>query len=74
MLDQRLNGISVGELGLIAAIAGYYGAAPIFASGEKVLAEALLPGIHTAWVKRGVTQDNGIGLNTRQYEEPFLGA
>lgn len=77
VLDQRLNGISVGELGLIAAIAGFYGAAPIFASGEKALAEeaeALLPGIHTAWVKRGVTQDNGIGLNTRQYEEHNLGA
>lgn len=77
VLEHKINGISVGEFGECAMIAGFYGAASIFASGERALAaeaKALIPEIHTVEVKYGVTQDDGAFCDTDEYEDHNLGA
>lgn len=53
----RCNGEEVGELGLNAALAAHYGAAPVLATGDDTLAreaESIVPGITTVTVKRAV--------------------
>ena len=53
----RCNGQELGELGLNAALAVHYGAAPVLATGDDTLAreaESLVPGITTVTVKRAV--------------------
>lgn len=53
----RLNGVSVGELGLNAALAGYYDAPVALVAGDEAAcaeAEALLPGVETVAVKQGI--------------------
>ena len=60
-LDMKINGISMGEFGEIAAIAGFYGVPAIFGSGDRAFCEeakALLPQVHTVDVKYGVTLDD----------------
>lgn len=77
VLEQRLNGVVVGEFGLYAYIAGFYGASAIFAAGERALAaeaKALVPHIYTVEVKYGVTQDDGTDCDAKSYEEHNLGA
>jgi D-amino peptidase len=54
----RLNGQEVGEWGLNAALAGYYGVPLVFASGDRALVEqvhAVLPEVETVAVKEGVS-------------------
>lgn len=51
----RCNGQELGELGLNAALAAYYGAVPLLATGDDTLAreaESIVPGITTVTVKR----------------------
>ena len=77
VLEHRLNGISVGEYGQNAAVAGFYGVKPIFASGERALKEEIeeiTPWVHTVEVKYGVTEDNGANCDAEQYERHNLGA
>jgi len=77
VLERRLNGIVVGEFGLGAYIAGFYGVSSIFAAGERALtteAKALVPHIHTVEVKYGVTLDDGADCDAKSYEEHNLGA
>lgn len=77
VIDSRINGISVGETGKAAMIAGFYGASPIFAAGEEALEAELKElgeRIHFVSVKRGVTMDNGLYLDTDEYEKHNLGA
>ncbi len=54
VLDLRINGQSMGEFGLNAMIAGYFGASMIMVSGDQALAEearSLLPEVECAQVK-----------------------
>jgi len=55
--DFRINGQSVGEMGIEACFAGHWGIPVIFAQGDETAcreAEGMFPGIVTACVKRSV--------------------
>jgi len=57
ILDLRVNGLSLPELGWNALIAGYYGVPLVFVSGDEAIcrqALELIPNIHTVAVKTGV--------------------
>jgi D-amino peptidase len=57
--NWTFNGISLGEMGLQAAIAGHYGVPFVFASGDLHACremEALIPGIVTVPVKIGLSR------------------
>ena len=75
VIDERANGLSIGELALCAK---ELGVPVILACGEEALAreaEALTPGVVTAAVKRGLVDDNGCrDLSTEQYAVAKLGA
>jgi D-aminopeptidase len=67
----------MGEFGECAAIAGFYGAAAVFGSGDRAFTEeagALTPWIHTAEVKRGVNLDDGARCDAGAYRRHTLGA
>ena len=58
--DFRINGQSVGEMGIEACYAGHWGVPIIFAQGDESAcreAEAMFPGIVTACVKRATSRD-----------------
>ena len=58
--DFRINGQSVGEMGIEACFAGYWGIPVIFAQGDDAAcreAEGMFPGIVTACVKRATGPD-----------------
>ena len=77
VLEYRFNGISMGEFGKCAAIAGFYGTPVLFGAGDRAFTEearALIPQIHTVAVKRGVTLDDGADCSDREYENHNLGA
>jgi len=61
--DWSINGISFGEMGLQALIAGHYGVPMIFVSGDwhacREIGE-LIPGIVTAAVKRGLSRRSAV--------------
>jgi D-amino peptidase len=64
--DFRINGQSVGEMGIEACFAGHWGIPVIFAQGDEAAcreAEAMFPGIVTAQVKRSVSRDRCEGLD-----------
>lgn len=78
-LDQRVNGISIGEYGMMALCAMELGIPTIFAAGEEALcreAEALTPGVVTVAGKRGVNPDNGesASMTFAQYQKVNLSA
>ncbi|HXE56704.1 MAG TPA: M55 family metallopeptidase [Gemmatimonadales bacterium] len=58
--EVRLNGRPVGELGINAALAGYYGVPVVLVSGDAALAaearELLGEGVHTVVVKEAVSR------------------
>jgi D-amino peptidase len=57
--NYSFNGLSLGEAGLQAAIAGHYGVPFVFASGDAHLCQemaALIPGVVTAPVKVGLSR------------------
>lgn len=61
-----INGLEVGETGINAAIAGYYGVPLIFVAGDLAVAkeaEALIPNIGTVAVKEGVSRRAAKCLN-----------
>lgn len=77
VLEQRVNGISMGEYGLNAIVAGFYGTPAIFAAGERALAKEvkeLTPWVHTVEVKYGICRDNGANCDTEQYTRHNWGA
>ena len=77
LIDVRINGVSVGEFGEIAAIAGFYGVPAIFGSGDRAFtreAKQLIPQIHTVEVKRGVMPGRGDECSTEEYEKRNGGA
>jgi len=58
--DFRINGQSVGEMGIEACYAGHWGVPVIFAQGDQAgcrEAEGMFPGIVTACVKRATSRD-----------------
>jgi D-amino peptidase len=76
-LDLSINGLSIGELGQFALCALELGVPCIFASGDEALcreAEALIEGIETVAVKRGLQPDAGATLCTREYMRHNLAA
>ncbi len=55
--DLQINGVSVGEGGMNAALAAWYGVPVVMVSGDDVAVEevkALVPGIHGVAVKRAI--------------------
>ncbi len=78
-LDQRINGLSIGEYGALALCAMELGIPTIFAAGEEALcreAEALTPGVVTVAGKRGILPDDGASshLNFQEYCQCNLSA
>ena len=77
VLEQRINGMPVGEYAENAIMAGFYGVPAIFASGERALKEEIMeitPWVHTVEVKYGITRDNGANCDAEQYARHNLGA
>ena len=77
VLDKRLNGISIGEFGMAVFICSELGTTPIFGSGDLAFtkeAKALVPGIETVAVKRGLTPGMGSECDTDQYRNQNLAA
>lgn len=65
----RCNGQELGELGLNAALAAYYGAVPVLATGDDTLAreaQSVVPGITTVEVKRAVGNRAAEGLHPEE--------
>ena len=63
ILDIRLNGLSVGEIGIEAAVAGDFGVPLILYTGDSagaVEARALVPGLVTAVVKESMGAASGL--------------
>ncbi|MFO8059277.1 MAG: M55 family metallopeptidase [Bacillota bacterium] len=57
VLEYRINGQRLGEIGMNAALAGHYGVPVVFLSGDDcavIEVEDLIPGVHTACVKQYV--------------------
>lgn len=65
----RLNGQAIGETAQFALFSGALGVPVIFLSGDEAAcqeAEALLPGIVTATVKRGLGRESAISLSATE--------
>jgi D-aminopeptidase len=65
----NLNGVSVGEIGIEAAIAGDYGVPLVMITGDSAgieEAEKLIPGVVGAAVKTSVTNSGGICFSVKQ--------
>jgi D-amino peptidase len=61
--DWTINGVSIGEMGLQALIAGHFGVPMIFVSGDAHACREirdLIPGIGTAAVKRGLSRRSAV--------------
>ncbi len=61
--DLRLNGVSVGEIGMEAAIAGDYGVSVVLITGDSAAiqeAEELLPGVRGISVKEALSQEGAL--------------
>ncbi len=69
-IDLAINGLSIGEFGQLAMCASELGVRTIFGSGDEAFAkeaEALVPGIETVAVKRGIRSGTGEDLNVEEY-------
>jgi D-amino peptidase len=69
-LDLTINGVSIGEFGQMALCASEMGVRVLFGAGDEAFtreAEALVPGIETVAVKRGVKPGTGDELTAEQY-------
>ncbi len=70
VLEMSVNGVAIGEFGQVVLCASQLGIPAIFAAGEKAFAreaEALVPGIETAWGKRGLTAGRGDECSVEEY-------
>lgn len=77
VIDETVNGISIGEYGELALCAMELEIPTIFASGEKALcheAEALTPGVVTVSVKEGTLTDGLDTLDCDNYHKAKLAA
>jgi D-amino peptidase len=69
-LDLSINGVSIGEFGQLAMCASELGVRTLFGSGDAAFTEeakALVPGIETVAVKRGVKPGRGDELTEEEY-------
>lgn len=76
-IDLSVNGVSIGEFGQFAMCAAELGVPAFFGSGDLAFtkeAEALVPGIVTCAVKRGVTSGTGEECTRDEYERRNAGA
>jgi len=65
----RLNGITIGESVISAAVAGYYGVPVLLVSGDNYVcqeAEEAIPSVRTVCVKEGIARGAGIILTPKQ--------
>jgi len=72
VVDQRVNGISVGEFGQVVYMGAAMGIRPIFGSGDKAFcaeAQAMCPHIHTVCVKEGLMPGAGADCTAEAYRE-----
>lgn len=70
VLDQRINGISVGEFGMLVYMAAALGIRPVYGSGDKAFCEeavALCPNLHTTCVKEGLMPGEGAECLAEEY-------
>jgi D-amino peptidase len=77
VLDDRINGISIGEFGHMAMIASFLGIRSIFGAGDEAFtheAKALVKGIETVSIKRGLTPGSGDEYDCSGYRNRNLGA
>lgn len=68
----KLNGREVGEYGLNAAIAGYFGVPVVFIAGDRAVVEqarALIPGVEGLAVKEGIGQTAARTLHPAEARE-----
>ncbi|MBN1809169.1 MAG: M55 family metallopeptidase [Planctomycetes bacterium] len=78
-IDYRINGLSVGEFGQLVLMASEMNVRTVFATGDEAFereAEALVPGIATAAVKRGLnrSRDDEADIDTMTYKARNLDA
>jgi D-amino peptidase len=76
-VDLSINGRSIGEFGQLALCASELGIRTIFGAGDLAFtkeAEALVPGIETVWVKRGLSPGSGDELDEDAYRVKNRGA
>ena len=69
-IDLSINGISIGEFGQFGMCASELGIRAIFGSGDEAFtkeAQALIPGIETVAVKRGIMPGKGDELTSDEY-------
>lgn len=69
-LELSINGTAIGEFGQLAMCASFVGVRSIFAAGEQALADearALVPGIETVAVKRGLKPGRGDECTEDEY-------
>jgi D-amino peptidase len=77
VLGISVNGVAVGEFGLMAMLGASLGMKPIFGSGDEAFtkeAAALTPGIETVAVKRGLTPGTGDECTYEEYKDRNLSA
>jgi D-amino peptidase len=76
-IDLSINGVSIGELGQLAMCASELGVPAFFGAGDLAFtreAEALVPGIVTCAIKRGVTAGTGEDCTLDEYKRRNAGA
>ena len=76
-VDLAINGVSIGEFGQLALCASELGIRSIFGAGDLAFtreAAALVPGIETVWVKRGLSPGSGDELDEEAYRTKNGGA
>ena len=69
VIDLRVNGVSFGEFGLIAAYAGHFGVPAVFVAGDRAAtdeAKALVPNIVTAAVSEGLGNHSAICFSPKK--------
>jgi D-amino peptidase len=77
VLDVRINQVSVGEFGLMALCAASLGVTPIFGSGDEAFAKeaiALVEGIETTCVKKGLNPEKGDDADCNTYRNRNIAA
>lgn len=76
-IDLSINDVSIGEFGQFAMCASELGIRAIFGSGDEAFAQealALLPGIETVAVKKGLKPGKGDELTPEQYRRRNVAA
>ncbi|MDD5679233.1 MAG: M55 family metallopeptidase [Kiritimatiellae bacterium] len=75
--EYTINGTAVGEFGQLAMCASELGVRAVFGSGDRAFcaeARALVPGIESVEVKRGITPGRGDECDAKQYGKRNAGA